>query len=711
MMSHVPSHRPLLGLTFHMSMMGISLFKHRECDGMPGKFKLFKNLTGYRSEQRLPIFLLGSLVMAASAIVIYSDSSDESVGSPPSRIILFGSIPTVIPVIQMIWLHQRIFPRYELLHHFYALILQRLLILLIDNHLRTLMLLSLLSGGARTLTARKSVRPLSSHHLALRYTSHHLDRFTSGSSSGHSSSEHSLSRHSISGHSLSGHTPPDTIVADSSAPPRFVYPPLARTPQCSEAYHHWRTAPLSTMYPPTTSESFAGDSSFESSTGPSRKRCRSLVDSVPSSTPVYGSLAPTRADLLPPRKRFRDSYSSEASMEEDTKVGTAEAKVDIELEEYEAETSTGDTVELGIDTVSAPIVDERIVKPVGYDSSNLSGTRDGIARSVEDMPINLDDAIRDFYHHMYKVHVDRIVEIETVQRQLEAVQLIASGERASMVKRIESLRLENLKVQAFLGVERDRVDSLRLHMSRSQEEFCQIRKDRDDVRWRLVIGLDASSSSIVNQVPHFGLNEAIKELVNRRVEEALAAYEATRAANAFEAESQSQNGSDGDNGNGGNGNGGNGNGGNGNGGNENPNGNDRGARPIARECTYQDFMKCQPLNFKGTKGVVGLIRWCENMETVFHISNCPEIYQLLKLMTEVYCPRNEIQKMETDLWNLTIKKNDMATYTQRFQELTMMCTKMIPEEEDRVEKFIGGLPDNIKGNVIAAKPTRLQDAV
>ncbi|GKB63693.1 reverse transcriptase domain-containing protein [Tanacetum coccineum] len=235
--------------------------------------------------------------------------------------------------------------------------------------------------------------------------------------------------------------------------------------------------------------------------------------------------------------------------------------------------------------------------------------------------------------------------------------------------------------------------------------------------------------------------EAIEELINRRVEEALAAHEATRAANALEAENQSQNGSDDDNGNGGNGNGENGNGGNGN-----PNENGRGDRPVARECTYQDFMKCQPLNFKGTEGVVRLIRWFEKMETVFHISNCPEKYQvkyatctllnsaltwwnshkrtirteaafsmswreLMKLMTEVYCPRNEIQKMESELWNLTVKNNDLAAYTQRFQELTMMCTKMVPEEEDRVEKFIGGLPDNIQGNVIAAEPTRLQDAV
>ncbi|GKC38626.1 hypothetical protein Tco_1051010, partial [Tanacetum coccineum] len=74
-----------------------------------------------------------------------------------------------------------------------------------------------------------------------------------------------------------------------------------------------------------------------------------------------------------------------------------------------------------------------------------------------------------------------------------------------------------------------------------------------------------------------------------------------------------------------NGNGGNRNGGNGNG-NENiaGNGYNFGGIILARECTYQDFLKCQPLSFNGTKGVVGLTRWFEKMETVFHISNCPE---------------------------------------------------------------------------------------
>ncbi|GKD69310.1 putative reverse transcriptase domain-containing protein, partial [Tanacetum coccineum] len=45
------------------------------------------------------------------------------------------------------------------------------------------------------------------------------------------------------------------------------------------------------------------------------------------------------------------------------------------------------------------------------------------------------------------------------------------------------------------------------------------------------------------------------------------------------------------------------------------------------------------------------------------------------------------------------------------EELILLCTRMVPNEEDRVERFIGGLPDNIQGNMIAANPARLQDAV
>nr|GFB17944.1 hypothetical protein [Tanacetum cinerariifolium] len=42
----------------------------------------------------------------------------------------------------------------------------------------------------------------------------------------------------------------------------------------------------------------------------------------------------------------------------------------------------------------------------------------------------------------------------------------------------------------------------------------------------------------------------------------------------------------------------------------------------ARECTYTDFLKCQPLPFKGTEGVPSLSQWCERMKSIFYISNC-----------------------------------------------------------------------------------------
>ncbi|GJY39103.1 hypothetical protein Tco_0425467 [Tanacetum coccineum] len=283
----------------------------------------------------------------------------------------------------------------------------------------------------------------------------------------------------------SGLDAPDQAHSGSSTrdvSPRLGYPPR-RAPRRSEAFCRWCAALLSTLYPPTTSESSSGDSSerplhsSSHSAGPSRKRCRSLVDSVPSSTPVMRSLAPTRADLLPPRKRFRDSYSSEASIEEDTEIDPIKTEVDMELgigdgddvrdhveidprdvrddtEGYEADTSAGDTVEVGIDPMSAPIVEEEIVEPAREDSSDSSGTRDGIVRSFEDMPIDLNDVVHDFYHHMSEVRIDRIVGIETVQRRLEADQLIARGQRVSMIERIDSLRLENLKVHEMLDIER-----------------------------------------------------------------------------------------------------------------------------------------------------------------------------------------------------------------------------------------------------------------
>ncbi|GJS11794.1 putative reverse transcriptase domain-containing protein [Tanacetum coccineum] len=177
----------------------------------------------------------------------------------------------------------------------------------------------------------------------------------------------------------------------------------------------------------------------------------------------------------------------------------------------------------------------------------------------------------------------------------------------------------------------------------------------------------------------------------------------------------------------------------GNGDDSHNSGSGRRTERTARECTYSDFLKCQPLNFKGTEGVVSLTQWFEKMESVFHINNYTVACQikfatctlhgsaltwwnshvktvghdaaygmpwktLKKIMTDKYYPRGEIKKLEIELWNLKVKGTDVLSYNQRFQELALMCSRMFPEESDEVEKYVGGLPDMIQGSVMASKP-------
>nr|GEX37156.1 hypothetical protein [Tanacetum cinerariifolium] len=171
-------------------------------------------------------------------------------------------------------------------------------------------------------------------------------------------------------------------------------------------------------------------------------------------------------------------------------------------------------------------------------------------------------------------------------------------------------------------------------------------------------------------------------------------------------------------------------------------------RPVqpVRVCSYTNFMKCQPLNFKWTEDVVGLSQWVEKMESVFHISGCTVENQvkfatctllgaaltwwnghvrtlvhdaayamtweiLKKKLTDKYCPKGETKKLEIELWNLKAKGNDVGGYTQRFQELALMCTKFISNETEKVDKYISRLPDNNLRNVMFARPKTLDDPI
>nr|GEW72517.1 putative reverse transcriptase domain-containing protein [Tanacetum cinerariifolium] len=148
----------------------------------------------------------------------------------------------------------------------------------------------------------------------------------------------------------------------------------------------------------------------------------------------------------------------------------------------------------------------------------------------------------------------------------------------------------------------------------------------------------------------------------------------------------------------------------------------------------------------GSQSIVGLSQWLEKMESVFHISDCAidnpvkfatctllgaaltwwnghvrtlghdAAYAMTcgtikKKLTDKYCPKGEIKKLEIKLWNLKVRGNDVAAYTQHFQELALTCTKFLADEIEKVDNYISGLPDNIHGNVMSARPKTLDDAI
>nr|GEW53656.1 hypothetical protein [Tanacetum cinerariifolium] len=117
-----------------------------------------------------------------------------------------------------------------------------------------------------------------------------------------------------------------------------------------------------------------------------------------------------------------------------------------------------------------------------------------------------------------------------------------------------------------------------------------------------------------------------------------------------------------------------------------------------RECTYPDFIKCQPLNFKGTKGVIELTQWFGKKESVFNISNCTTACQ-------VKYAACTLQRVALTWWNSHVKTVTLeVAQALPWKTLKKMIT-------DKVEKYIGGVPDTIHDSVKAAKPKTMQEAI
>nr|GEV87537.1 reverse transcriptase domain-containing protein [Tanacetum cinerariifolium] len=345
------------------------------------------------------------------------------------------------------------------------------------------------------------------------------------------------------------------------------------------------------------------------STRPSRKRHRSHMTSVPALSLVSGALSPVRVDLIPSPKRIRDSGYL-ADVEVDPKETSLRDDVIVRG-------SDEPHLEQDIDPEIQAEINECIAYADALRDRGIDARED---RVIECTYETLGSLVQRFHDHTVAIPVHRVQVIEGVQREQGRRIVGVESIVVALTERIAELEKNSRRLRGTASVEGHRVD-------------------------RLQHGMKMPNTRSRASMTH----EEIEDLVACQVIEEMEARDAAINLEPLNENEDEQ----------------------------------EGFVPVARECTFQDFLKCKPHNFSGTVGVVGLTRWFEKIETVFNISNFPSKYQvkyatctlqdnaltwwnshkrrigvdaayamkwarLMKLMTEVYCPKNEIQKMKAE---------------------------------------------------------------
>ncbi|GKA03052.1 hypothetical protein Tco_0675833 [Tanacetum coccineum] len=581
-------------------------------------------------------------VMVISVILVSSNSSEYSVGTPAGRVILFGTIPTTIPDTTPVITPPITQTDTTVIPTEIPIIAPNIPPLpAISPFLsstddttdsdtsdtppspthRTPFTDTTLStqsyhfnGPAHMMTVRKRVRPLPTYRLAVRHSVDYssLDHFSSDDSSLDSSSS-SLSK-------TSSDSPADAL-SDSASSRSSSDHSLPASPSGMRSSHR-----LCSLVPSVhrSSTIFERPSHDSSSARCSCKRSRSPVASVPLSSPTLEALSYTRADLLPSPKRIRSPETAtdledcsddrfEPYVPREVRLG-----VDFEDESSESSRSKGADLVMDVDFVRSDgiEIDHEIRAEIYECSAYTDALRDrGIDARVVVEDVDREESERS-KRGLVKVRVERVTPPVMPKDTSEPAQegtveplrefrgreqgcRIVGAESAVTVltERVAELERDNKRLRGIASVESQRVDRLQCGMARMQRELRQIRRNMPNTR---------SGASRTR--------EAVNEQSDRRMAEALRVRNAVRNLRPLMGDEVEQEEVEG-NGNGVNGDKGNGNGGSGNGGNGNANGKDgeygynfREFMP-ARECTYQDFLKCQPLNFNGMEGVVGLTHW------------------------------------------------------------------------------------------------------
>lgn len=154
-------------------------------------------------------------------------------------------------------------------------------------------------------------------------------------------------------------------------------------------------------------------------------------------------------------------------------------------------------------------------------------------------------------------------------------------------------------------------------------------------------------------------------------------------------------------------------------------------------------MNCDPKYLYGNEGIISLTRWFKMMESVFQIGYIPKdnkvrfvactfmnatlswwneqvktlgivsanslsLGELNTLLIVEYCPGEEVQNLENELWNLKMKGSDIKDYTSKFNDLALLFPLLVTSEHVKIERYIWGLSSKIKGVVMSSRPTTFE---
>nr|GEU42810.1 hypothetical protein [Tanacetum cinerariifolium] len=398
------------------------------------------------------------------------------------------------------------------------------------------------------------------------------------------------------------------------------------------------------------------------SVGPSHKRCKSPTTSLSAAALSPTALAPVRADHLPPHKRFRDS--------------SAPSHLEVNIE-YIIEAGTEGGIEVTIeDAAELKILPSCLSRLLQRESEEDQGALKDRTETAETERTNLRKRVRRVLGGLRPSCAD----VLTIA--LRSVVL-----RVTLSARVPLYTNYDFDV-FYLARPIDISYPQALNFSNSEARLSEHYSALPYLE-KLIPPI---GTSLKMPTTHSGMTPgAIEQLTEQRVAEALATRKAiSNNVNENGNETRDRN---------------------------EVNGGLGGVTHVARACTYTDFPNFQPRNFKGTKGVVGLARWFKKMNQCFESSIM--LLDLMKLMIEVYCSRNEVQKLENELWNLCVKDNNQGNVTSskptRLQDVIKMASSLMDQKVrayavrnvENKRKF----ENNPRDNRVQQPPFKIQDVV